>query len=146
MSIFDNAINIVKNELNKVMNKSIMEATMAATAMVSSANGLMKDSELQALYECISANKALKDYDPIKLQEIFNEYYKTFQTMKFAATSKVMGVLKKVKKGSEDAYVLVGVCCEIANADGEFDNNEKKYVKQICDAVGVKPQELNLVL
>lgn len=143
----ENFTEIAKGEIGKFMNKSVMEATMAATAMVSAANGTMKDSELQALHLCLSQNEALKAYDPVVLQKTFDSHFKEFTgTMKFAATAKVMGKLEKVEKSSEAAYVLVGVCCEIANADGDFDDKEKACVKQICSTLEVDPTKLGLVL
>ena len=138
-------LNLVQGEISKFMNKSTMEATMAATAMVCTANGEMKSEELAALHACLAQNEALKAFKPTDMQIIFQKYYDKFKgTMKIAAQAEVLGKLRSIDKGSEAAYALVGVCCEIANADGVFDDEEKKHVKRICESVGVNPNDLGL--
>lgn len=136
-----------KTKYKTLMSKKVKKATMYATAWVSTANGEMKDSEVEALHTCIREHSVLKNCDPMELQELFDEAYKGLAgSMKFAAQSKVIASLQAVEKGSEAAIILVGICCEIANADGVFDDKEKEIVGKICKELNVDPSQVGLTL
>ena len=57
---------------------------------------------------------------------------------------RIIKVISKMKKKSDEARLLVRVCCAVGTADGDFDENEKRVVTEICQELGLNPGEFDL--
>lgn len=52
--------------------------------------------------------------------------------------------ISKLKKKEDQARAVIQIGIIIGGADGNFDPNEKKVVKEACNAVGINPAEFDL--
>ena len=52
--------------------------------------------------------------------------------------------VSKLKKKSDQATMLIGKCCAIGEADGDFDDNEKAAVRKMCAALDLNPAQFDL--
>ena len=75
-------------------------------------------------------------FEADKVIETFNQYVGRFD---FDATIATGEVLQKLAlfKNKPEAQLIARVCLSIANADGQFDESERKAMEKICQALGI---------
>lgn len=135
--------NMATTQYSKIANKKLMEGTMAACALVANANGVIKDEEMDVMTGYINRNQSLKVYDIRDCISSFKKYNEEIKMQKIIGEQTCLAAIQKCKKDDE-ARVLVAVCCAIAGADGDFDNNEKAAVIKICNSLDLNPSEFDL--
>ena len=75
---------------------------------------------------------------------IFDKYAKQFDSDVQIGQANALQAVAKVKDKSDEARLMVRVCCAIGAADGNFDDNEKAIVRKICTELGLNPQDFDL--
>lgn len=143
MSFFDDAFDALKDGVEKVvtegkkfMNKSFLKATVAACVRVAAADGNIDSDEKQKTLAIIERNEYLKVFKKKDVVKIFNE---CTDALDFDATVGVGELDQMIAplKGKPEAALLVRVCCAIGEADGTFDDDEKKVVSEIAALLDV---------
>lgn len=141
MSILDtikksvvNAGNSVNAELKKFRSKDLLQAIVAGSTMIAYADGVVSAAEKQKLMGFIRTSEQLSVFESDKVIEAFTQYLSRFE---FDATIAAGESLQKIAvfRGKPEAQLIVRVCVAIANADGNFDDSEKKALAQICQAL-----------
>jgi len=136
---FDEAV----NEFKKLKNKSLMEGTLAACALVANANGIIKPEEKRKMIGYIQRNDALSVYDTSEVIKTFEKYIESFQFDLEIGKGECLKDIAKIKK-KEESQLLVRVCCSIGAADGDFDNDEKQVVREICNVLELECSQFGL--
>jgi len=126
--------------LSRTKNKKFAKASMALSALVALANGVIKSEEEEAVADAIVTNKALSVFDPKWLQEIFHQYC---NEAKQGAISKanLRTVIIEIKEDGASARFLIDLGIEIGSSDGDFDENEKDVMKKACVWLGIDSNE-----
>lgn len=141
MSLFDsiknsvvNAGNSVNAELKKFRSKDLLQAIVAGSTMIAYADGVVTPVEKQKLMAFVRSSEQLSVFESDKVIESFTLYLSRFE---FDVTIAAGEALQKIAafKGKPEAQLIVRVCLAIANADGSFDDTEKKALGQICQAL-----------
>lgn len=130
--------------VKKFKNKDFLAATTAGCAMVAFADGVVKPEEKAKMAGFIERNDALKVFDIRQVIESFEKYVKGFEFDYAIGKGEALKAIAKIKKDSDEARLLVRVCCSIGAADNDFDNNEKRVVIEICRELGIDPAEFDL--
>lgn len=151
MGIFDDVTNWTKKqattlseEAKKIKNKKFMEATAAGCAMVAFADGAIKPEEKEKMVGFIQRNDALNVFDMTQVIAAFEKVVKGFEFDIQIGKGEALKIIGKVKKGSDEAKLLVRVCCAVGTADDNFDENEKAAVRDICRELELNPDEFGL--
>jgi len=131
-------------QYSKLANKTLMEATMAGLALVTNANGVVKDEEMQLMIGLISRDEDLKVYDVSEMISVFKKRMEGFQLSPIVGQAECLAEVGKLKKKNDQSMVLIGKCCAIGSADGDFDANEKAIVKKMCDVLGINTGQFDL--
>lgn len=132
------------NSIGKFKNKDFLEAIVAGCAMVAAADGNIDSSEKSKMSGFINRNEALKVFDMGHVITRFNYYADGFAFDFNVGKAECLKAIAKMKKNEEGARLLVSVCCAIGAADGSFDEDEKKAVRDICKELGLNPIEFQL--
>jgi tellurite resistance protein TerB len=130
--------------VKRFKNKSFMEATVAGCAMVAFADGQIKPEEKTKMAGFIERNDALNVFDMSQVITAFERYIKGFEFDITIGKGEALKSIGKIKKNSEEARLLVRVCCAIGTADGDFDEDEKRIVREICQELSLSPSEFGL--
>ena len=134
----------LKTNVSKFKNQKFADASMAMCAMVAAADGNVDADEKRKTAGFIASNPSLQAFDTAKLQEKFNYFCgKLNADFDFGKIETLQAIGKL--KGKEDqgrACIQLGII--IGGADGDFDPDEKKAVKEACNAVGVNAGEFDL--
>ena len=144
MSFFKNlrdraveAKNALTTKAAQFKNSTFRDATMGICALVASADGNVSDEEKTAIGALITSLDALKVFPPAELIAKFNEYVDTVNKDKTFGPISINGVIGKIKGKGEQPDVALQIALAIANADGNFDESEKKRVREICRTLGL---------
>ncbi len=128
----------------KIKNKKFMDATVAGCALVAFANGAVKPEEKAKMAGFIQRNDALNVFDMSDVIATFEKYVQGFEFDIQIGKGEALKVISKMKKNSDEARLLVRVCCAVGTADGAFDEHEKRVVTEICQELGLNPGEFDL--
>jgi tellurite resistance protein TerB len=148
MSTFRNWLQGTKKNLTdqvkKFKNKDFMDAVVAGCAVVAAADGSIDASEKQKMTGYMSRSEELKVFDMSDVISRFNHYAQNIEFDVMIGKQEAIRSIAKFRTKPEIARVIVGVCCAIGAADGDFDQKEKAVVREICQALGLNPVEFNV--
>lgn len=134
----------LSTKVSQFKNNDFANATMAMCALVAAADGDIDSSERQKTASFIMSNETLKIFEASDLREKFNFFCdKLTQDFDFGKIECIQ-TISKVRKNEGQARAVIQLGIIIGGADGDFDPDEKKTVKDACNAVGISPNEFDL--
>lgn len=131
-------------ELEKFRNRQFLEATMAASALVATADGEVNITELNIIDQALKAIHELNIYDPHDAVDIYRDYADGLYKNPPAARAKAMQAIEKIAGDALAARLLIKVCVAIGKSDEDFSDEEKAVVADLCDALALDRGELGL--
>ncbi|MFC4599279.1 tellurite resistance TerB family protein [Cohnella hongkongensis] len=134
----------LKDQVTKFKNKDFMDAVVAGCAIVAAADGSISSEEKQKMIGYIQHNEELKVFETAKVIERFNFYTGNFDFDAMIGKAEAMKPIVKLKDKPEISRIVISVCCAIGAADGDFDEQEKSVVREICRAVNLNPSDFGL--
>ena len=141
---FQQARAVLSQELLKFRNRSFLEATMAASALVASVDGEINIAELSMLDQALEAINELNIYDPHEAIDIYREHAEALTADPGAAREKILRLVRKISDDEPAARLLIKVCVAIGKSDDEFSESEKTAISQLCANMGLDPAETGL--
>jgi tellurite resistance protein TerB len=124
-----------KTKMAQFNNSTFKDATMAACALIAAADGTIAAEEKSKVAKLIGGNELLSVFNAIDLRDTFLKFADQ-ATDEFKRLD-VLSVVRKLKPNAEQSETAVKIALIIANADGVFDDSEKKVVREICGALGL---------
>lgn len=131
------------DEVKKFKNQDFLEAITAACALVAAADGNIDSSEKQKMTGYIQRSEELKVFDNSKVIKAFNKFVDSLEFDQDIGKHDCLKAIKKVEDG-DAKEILVRVSCAIGAADGDFDDDEKAIVKEICQELNLSPSKFSL--
>lgn len=134
----------VQTSIQKFKNADFAKAAMAGCALVAAADGTIDSDERQKTAGFIMSNPSLQAFDPNELRKSFDYFCDKLTADADFGKVEAIQAISKLKAKEDQARAIIQVCIIIGNADGTFDDDEKKITKEICYAVGIDPTEYDL--
>lgn len=131
-------------EVSKFKNRSFMEAVVAGCALVAAADGNITADEKQKMAGFIQRAEELKHFKMSEVIEVFNKTAGDFEFDHSIGKASALQVISKVKGKEDQAKLLIRVVCAIGAADGDFDQDERAVVSEICKELGLAPADFDL--
>jgi tellurite resistance protein TerB len=129
---------------NDFKSGAFRDSTMAMCALIAAADGSVDAEERRKVASLISQNEVLQNFPADELQRIFNDDVdKLMRDFDFGKVS-ILQEIAKVKKKQDEARAVIQIGIIIGGADGNFDEAEKKAVRDACHAVNLPPSEFDL--
>jgi tellurium resistance protein TerD len=122
-------------------SQDVLEAVVAACALVGMADGHLDASERQKMMDFIHQSEELRVFESQKVMEKFNQFAQRMQNDPIIGRAEAYRALGKVRSKPEIARLIARFCIAIGYADGHFDQNEKQMVSEICQELGLNPNE-----
>ncbi|CAM4147651.1 tellurite resistance TerB family protein [Saccharibacillus endophyticus] len=148
MSSFQSWLNKTKtglqDQVSRFKNKDLMDAIVAGCAIVSVADGTIDATEKQKMAGYIGRNEQLKVFNMSEVIDRFNHFAGNMEFDVMVGKQEALRTIAKFKSKPEVGRVIVGVCCAIGAADGDFDELEKAAVRDICNVLNLQPGEFGL--
>ncbi len=134
----------LQTKKSQFTTKDFANASMAMCALIAAADGSVDAAERQKTAALIRSNDLLSVFPPDELQQKFDWYSdklaKSFDFGKVEATA----TIAKLKSKPDQARAVIQIGIIIGGADGDFDADERRTVKDACFAVGIAPAEFEL--
>ena len=131
-------------EVSKFRNRTFMEATVAACALVAAADGTISSEEKQKMAGFIRNSDELKHFAMPDVIAFFEKVVGNFDFDAAIGRAEALKVIGRLRGNEEQARVMVRVACAIGASDGSFDEAEKAVVRAICLELGLKPSDFDL--
>ncbi|CAB3968332.1 MULTISPECIES: tellurite resistance TerB family protein [Burkholderia] len=131
-------------EVAKFKNRTFMEATANACALISAADGEIKSEEKLKMVGFINNSPELKVFNLNDVITVFNDACGKFEFDFQIGQAEALKVIGKIKGKDGEARLLVRVACAIGASDGHFDDQEKAACRLICLELGLNPADFEL--
>ncbi len=129
---------------NDLKSGAFRDASMAICALIAAADGCIDAEERRKVAALIGTNEVLQNFPADQLQAKFAEYCDKLTADYDFGRVAVIQDIGKVKKKEAEARAVIQIGIIIGGADGNFDDDEKKAVRDACHAVGLSPSEFDL--
>lgn len=136
--IFKKKAAAAKITLHKVENRDLMEAIVAGAVLVAFADGDCSSDELEKLQGIIESNDNLAHFGS-EIGTTIDKYSSMYESGARLAKVKLMKELKDVSADEQQKEEAFIIAIEIADADGEIDEDEMKVIRDIGKAYGLNP-------
>lgn len=134
----------LKDEVTKIRNKTFLEGVVAGCALIAYADGIVKPEEKQKMMGFMRNNDIMSVFKVEDIIALFEKFSGRFEFDRQIGEIDAFAAIAKVKSKPDQARLLVRVCCAIASADGDFDENEKNAVRKVCNELGLNPADFDL--
>ncbi|MEH7275284.1 TerD family protein [Neobacillus vireti] len=126
---------------NRYKSQDVLEAVVAACALVSMADGYLDALERQKMIEFVNSSEELRVFDSNKVIQRFNYFVSRIEADRMIGRAEAFRALGKIRSKPEIARLVARYCIAIGYADGNFDHNEMQMVSDICRELGLNPGE-----
>jgi tellurite resistance protein len=144
VGIFKLAKDTLAAELDRFRNRQFLDATMAASALVSMADGDANITELNMLDQALQAIHELRIYDPHDAIDLYRDYLDGLREDPGATRDRIMEAVGRIEEDRHAARLLIQVCVAIGKADEAFSEHEKAVIEALCQALALDYGELGL--
>lgn len=134
----------LKDQVKKFKNKDLMDAIVAGCAVVAVADGTVSPEEKQKMAGYLGRSEDLKVFNMSEVIDRFNHFAGNMDFDVMVGKQEALRSIAKFKSKPEIGRVIIGVCCAVAAADNDFDEQEKAVVRDICNVLGLSPGEFGL--
>jgi len=131
-------------EVSKFKNRTFMEATVAACALVAAADGTISSEEKQKMAGFIRNSDELKHFAMPDVIAFFEKVVGNFDFDADIGKAEALKIIGRLRANEEQARVMVRVACAIGASDGNFDEGEKGVVRTVCKELGLDPAGFDL--
>nr|WP_317853534.1 TerD family protein [Neobacillus sp. Marseille-Q6967] len=126
---------------NRYKSGDVLDAVVAACALVSMADGYLDAAERQKMIEFVNTSEELRVFDNQKVIQRFNYFVSRIEADRMIGRAEAFRALGKIRTKPEIARLVARYCIAIGYADGNFDHNEMQMVSDICRELGLNPGE-----
>jgi len=133
-----------QDHLERQRNRPFLEATMAACALVSIADGDVSLSERIKVDQILETLEALKIFDPHEGVDLFNHFIDGIRKSPRQGREVAVKALAEIAENPEDARLLIRLCCAVSEADGDKTLPHQIEIVSLCSLMGVEPDACGL--
>jgi len=134
----------LKTKTSQLKSKEFANGSMAMCALIAAADGSIDAAERQKTAALIMSNDVLAVFPPEELRTKFDFYCDKLSKDFDFGKVEAIGTIAKLKGKQDQGRAVIQIGIIIGGADGNFDADEKKAVKEACFAVGIAPSEFDL--
>lgn len=134
----------LKTKAGQFKSKEFANASMAMCALIAAADGKIEASERQKTAALITSNDVLAIFPPDELRQKFDFYCDKLQKDFDFGKVEAVATIAKLKAKPDQGRAVIQIGIIIGGADGNFDADERRAVKEACFAVGIPPAEFDL--
>lgn len=134
----------LKTKTSQLKSKEFANGSMAMCALIAAADGSIDAAERQKTAALIMSNDVLAVFPPDELRTKFDFYCDKLSKDFDFGKVEAIGTIAKLKGKQDQGRAVIQIGIIIGGADGNFDEDEKRAVKEACFAVGIAPSEFDL--
>jgi small-conductance mechanosensitive channel/tellurite resistance protein len=116
-------------------HETVMEAAMAATALVAMADGIVEDEERQQVISTFDELDLLRHVDTGKGLARFDEFCEGVRDDWDNGIEKALLSIHPVASDKASSELILGICIAVSAADGEVEEPEEEMIVRIREAL-----------
>lgn len=128
--VLKKAANRMKEKFDALVNEEELKAVVSAAVLVAAADGSISEAEKEVAFKAISSHESLRGFNQKTIRSHFDSDVNLINADRQLAEEvlydKVSSIRDKIAR-----IRVIGVASQIANADGEFSEAEKKVIEKI---------------
>lgn len=134
----------LQTNIGKFKNADFANGTMAMCALIAAADGNIAGPEKAKIASLITNNDTLKIFPAAELKTKFDHFCDKLTADFDFGKIEAIQAIGKLKSKPDQARAVIQIGIIIGGSDGNFDPDEKKAVKEACNAVGISPGDFDL--
>lgn len=135
MSILDG----LNERIARHRNHDFLNAAMAASALVTQADGKITLSERYRIDAILARLERLRIYDPPKVAQILNGFLIELRDSPEAARGVLLRKLGRIAEDRKAAELIVRIALSVCRSDGGFSASKRARFAEICAVLGYVP-------
>lgn len=132
----------LRTEIIRYQSKPFLKAAMAVCALATLADDDYSLSERGQVDNVLRTMGDLHFHDPNKAAEIFEYFIHDLRTDHDTAVKVLAGKVARHAGNYKEARTLLRIAGMIINADGKVTSEEQAVFGELCDVLGVDPDEV----
>jgi len=149
MGFLNTLINNFQDGLERNRNRPFLKATMAACALVATADGKVSLGERVRVDQILETLEALKIFDPHEAVDLFNGFSDAILESPHEGHDLALAALAEVTDDVETKALIIRICCaisEVKHPDGEKNMIAADQIEivTLCSRLGVDPKTCGL--
>lgn len=138
-------LNDIVDQSSKFMKGDVFDACMATVVMVGWADGDFDASEKMKALKFVQSHPTMKGFTADNVKKAFAKYDDVCTLDVAMGRDECKKALAKIVNTDEEARKLVvRVGILIGGADGDFDDNEKAVMRDVCRTLNLRPTDFDL--
>jgi tellurite resistance protein TerB len=130
--------------LQEFNDKDFLIASLAASALVTMADGVISAKEKQKIIKFIDGYEQFALTSMDEIISTFQGFVSQIESDRDVGEAKAYATVRKIKDNPEHARLLVKMMIGIGQADGFFDEKERLITTKIITELGLVPAEFEL--
>jgi tellurite resistance protein TerB len=126
----------------RVRERAFLDAAMAASALVASADGDVSLAELLSRDDILDRVEALQAFDTEVAVSRFRSYLRGIETDHGSGAARALAAVAAFGEDPELAPLLLRVAVAIAKADARISPEEQAVIEQLTQALGAEDIDL----
>lgn len=132
-----------RQNLKKLENKDLMEATIGAALLVSAADGKIEDEEIVKLQEIVEALPSMSHFGS-EIGSTIDRFTRQLKAGFILGKVQIMREIADCKHSDQEAEDVLVTAITIASADGEIEPQEAEIIKEVARKLGLNPANYGL--
>jgi tellurite resistance protein len=134
-SALSKAVGKVRDKIEALVNEEELKAVVSAAVLVAAADGSISEKEQETAFAAISDHDSLRGFSQATIRKYFESDVKLINSDRMLAEKVLYSQVASIKEIKARIRVI-GVANQIANADGELSESEKKVIDKIRQITG----------
>ncbi|WP_432560792.1 tellurite resistance TerB family protein [Kineococcus sp. SYSU DK003] len=134
----------LKTKVGQFKSKDFAEASMATCALIAAADGSIEPEERQKTAAFIASNDVLSIFNAGELRASFDKWCGKLTSDYDFGKIEALQAVGKLRNKPEQARAVVQVGVVIGGANGDFDPQEQRAVREVCQSAGIDPAEFGV--
>jgi tellurite resistance protein TerB len=128
----------------QVTNQNLMEAIVAGTMLVASADGTVEKSELDKLDKLLTSNENLSAFKPADIRKTMSRYQTILGADFGVGQAKMLKELADISDNADHCEEVFLNMLAIAKADGEVEAEELAVLIKVSRSLGINVEDYGL--
>ena len=142
MNLLEKISESLFSKSERVRNKPLLDAAMAVSALVATADGGISFAKRHTVDEVLANVDALKVFDVHLAVDVFEAFAEDIQDGPEGGQARAMRAVQALAGEPESAQLLVRVACAVARADGRYSVPATARIREIAAGLGQQPPDL----
>lgn len=133
-----------QTQVKRHQNLPFLKATMAACALVATADGDVSFTESVRVDQIVETLEELKAFDPHEAVDLFKDYCDAILTAPKIGHAQVLEELDVVRSEPETAALLIRICLAVAESNGPTSLVDQIEIVTLCSILELDPAHFGL--